>query len=422
MAWVPTLYFCKGLPYVILMTVSLVLYKQMGLTNAETTFYTAWLHLPWVLKPMWQPFVAQKGMLRWWILGSEILTGAALAGVALTLPAPFSLQASLALFWLAAFSCAVHNYAADELFLRTQGPRHTPVYWTRTVFYRLATFAAQGILVMMAGNLQVVYRGSMGYSWSLVLYGVAGLSVFLWIYHGLSLPAEKSCGIYNIAGKQSIAHTLGEVADTTKLFFRKPAVVTATLFMLLYRLPEGLLSKVSVLFVIDASHRGGLGLSPQEYGLVAGTVAVAGLSLGGLLGAMAMVRGGLRRWLWPMAAAMSLPNIVYLYLSHALPDNLTPIALCLFIEQLGYGFGFVAYMMFIKRYVSGYLKAPHLTLAKSLMALSMMLPGMLSGWVQSMMGYREYFLLVVASSIATLAVTWFANREIKGTERRDIFR
>ena len=413
MAWVPTLYFCKGLPYVILMTVSLVLYKQMGLTNAETTFYTAWLHLPWVLKPMWQPFVAQKGMLRWWILGSEILTGAALAGVALTLPAPFCLQASLALFWLAAFSCAVHNYAADELFLRTQGPRHTPVYWTRTVFYRLATFTAQGILVMMAGNLQVVYRGSMGYSWSLVLYGVAGLSVLLWIYHGLSVPAEKRRSIYRITSKRSIAQTIGEAADTTRLFFRKPAVATATLFMLLYRLPEGLLSKVSVLFLIDASHRGGLGLSPQEYGLVAGTVAVAGLSLGGVLGAMAMVRGGLRRWLWPMAAAMSLPNIVYLYLSHALPGNLMSIALCLFVEQLGYGFGFVAYMMFIKRYVSGYLKAPHLTLAKSLMALSMMLPGMLSGWAQTMTGYRDYFLLVVLSGIATIIVTWMASREIK---------
>ncbi len=378
MAWVPTLYFCKGLPYVILMTVSLVLYKQMGLTNAETTFYTAWLHLPWVLKPMWQPFVAQKGMLRWWILGSEILTGAALAGVALTLPAPFSLQASLALFWLAAFSCAVHNYAADELFLRTQGPRHTPVYWTRTVFYRLATFAAQGILVMMAGNMQVVYRGSMGYSWSLVLYGVAGLSVLLWIYHGLSVPAEKRRSIYRITSKRSIAQTIGEAADTTRLFFRKPAVATATLFMLLYRLPEGLLSKVSVLFLIDASHRGGLGLSPQEYGLVAGTVAVAGLSLGGVLGAMAMVRGGLRRWLWPMAA----------------------------------------YMMFIKRYVSGYLKAPHLTLAKSLMALSMMLPGMLSGWAQTMTGYRDYFLLVVLSGIATIIVTWMASREIKKSSRR----
>lgn len=246
-----------------------------------------------------------------------------------------------------------------------------------------------------------------------MLYGVAGMSVLLWVYHGLSLPSGQSHDIYRIAGKRSIAHTLGEVADTTKLFFRKPAVVTATLFMLLYRLPEGLLSKVSVLFVIDASHRGGLGLSPQEYGLVAGTVAVAGLSLGGLLGAMTMVRGGLRRWLWPMAAAMSLPNIVYLYLSHALPDNLTPIALCLFIEQLGYGFGFVAYMMFIKHYVSGYLKAPHLTLAKSLMALSMMLPGMLSGWAQSMMGYRDYFLLVVVSSIATLAVTWLASRKTR---------
>lgn len=410
MQWIPSLYFVKGLPYVVLMTVSLVLYKQLGLSNAETAFYTSWFYLPWVLKPLWMPYVSRMATHRWWILLTEILTGASLGGVAFTLPTPFCIQASLALFWLTAFSCAFHNLSADNLFLYKLGPRHTFLYWTRTVFYRLATFVAQGILVMIAGNLQVVYRDSISYSWSLVFYGVSALLVMLWVWHGLSVPSD------NLTQKQKalrkIPPTVDEVVDTTKLFFRKPHALYATLFLLLFKLPEGLLSKISILFLIDASHRGGLGLSPQEYGLVSGTIGVAGLSLGGMLGAMAMVRGGLRRWLWPMALAMSLPNIVYLYLCHALPGNLLIISLCLFVEQLGYGFGFVGYIMFMKHFVSGYLRRPHLTLGKSLMALSMMVPAMASGWLQSMMGYQNFFLMAVCSGIMTLAVTRLAYRAI----------
>lgn len=407
MLWIPSLYFVKGLPYVVLMTVSLVLYKQLGLSNAETAFYTSWFYLPWVLKPLWMPYVSRMATHRWWILLTEILMGASLGGVAFTLPTPFCIQTSLALFWVTAFSCAFHNLSADNLFLYKLGPRHSFLYWTRTVFYRLATFVAQGILVMIAGNLQVVYRGSISYSWSLVFYGVSALLVMLWVWHGLSVPSD------NLTQKQKalrkIPPTIDEVVDTTKLFFRKPFALYVTLFLLLFKLPEGLLSKISILFIIDASHRGGLGLSPQEYGLVSGTIGVAGLSLGGMLGAMAMVHGGLRRWLWPMALAMSLPNIVYLYLCHALPNNLFVIALCLFVEQLGYGFGFVGYMMFMKRYVSGYLRRSHLTLGKSFMAISMMLPAMASGWLQTIMGYQNFFLMAVCSGIVTLGVTWLVH-------------
>lgn len=413
MQWLASLYFLKGLPYVVLMTVSLVLFRQLGLSNGETAFYTSWFYLPWVLKPLWQPYVTRTATRRRWILITEILMGASLGGVAFTLPTHHCIQSSLALLWLTAFSCAVHNQAADNLFTDKLGTNHGILYWARTVFYRLATFVAQGILVMIAGNLQVVYRGSISYSWSLVFYGISALLVMLWVWHGISLPSGTTIPRQTLPRK--LRDAISEVEDTTKLFFRKPHAMYAVLFLLLFKLPEGLLSKVSVLFLIDSAHHGGLGLSPQEYGLVSGTIGVAGLSLGGMLGAMALSHGGLRRWLWPMAFAMSLPNVVYLYLCHALPDNIFAIALCLFIEQLGYGFGFVVYITFMKRFAAGYLQRPHLTLGKSFMALSMMIPAMVSGWLQAAIGYQAFFVIAVCSGIITLGVTWLVTGVVNET-------
>lgn len=409
--WLPSLYLFKGLPYVAIMVISTVLYKQMGLSNAEVTFYTAWFYLPWVLKPLWHPYINRFATRRWWILLTEIVIGAALGCIAFTLPSPFNMQQSLALFWLASFACAFHNVSADGLYLDELGPRHNFFYWTRTVFYRIATFVVQGILVMAAGNLQVMYRGSIGYSWSLVFYGLSLLLLMLWIWHGISVPYTRPA--FKQTSISGLKQVVGEVADTTRLFFRKPYALYATLFMLLYKLPEGLLSKISILFLIDGTHNGGLGLSPQEYGLVAGTIGVAGLSLGGLLGSMAIAHGGIRRWIWPMSLTLTIPNAVYLYLCHFQPDNLLTIGACVFLEQAGYGFGFMAYIIFIKRFVMGYLHKSHLTLGKSFMALSMMLPAMGAGWLQQSVGYHDFFVIVLASSGATLTVTLLAYIAIR---------
>ena len=414
--WLPSLYFFKGLPYVVLMVVSTVLYKQMGLSNAEVAFYTSWFYLPWVLKPFWHPYVSRIATRRWWILLTEIIIGASMGSIAFTLPSPFNLQASLALFWVASFSCAFHNVSADGLYLDEMGPRHNLIYFIRTTFYRLATFVAQGILVMVAGNLQVMYRGSMGYSWSLVFYGLSLFLLLTWIWHGIFIPYTQPA--FKQLSIPCIRQVLGEVSDTTKLFFRKPYAIYATIFMLLFKLPEGLLSKVSILFLIDGAHRGGLGLSPQEYGLVAGTIGVAGLSLGGILGAKAIAHGGIKRWLWPMALSLTIPNATYLYLSYYMPDNIFIVGLCVFLEQVGYGFGFVAYIMFIKRFVMGYLHKAHLTLGKAFMALSIMLPAMFSGFLQQAVGYRTFFIIVLCCSVATIIATILAIITLKAKEAR----
>ena len=256
-AWVPTLYFAEGLPYVAVMTISLIMYKRLGLSNTDITLYTSWLYLPWVIKPLWSPFIDIIKTKRWWIVTMQLLIGAALGGVAFTIPGPYWLQGSLAFFWLMAFSSATHDIAADGFYML--GLRqHEQAYFVgiRSTFYRIATIVGQGLLVMLAGNLEVVTR-NIKYSWSITFYGMAGLFIAFWLWHHYILPRPKED-----SRDQTSPSIMHEFWHTLKTFFQKPQVWAGICFMLFYRMPEGLLAKVSALFLIDATAKGGLGLSP----------------------------------------------------------------------------------------------------------------------------------------------------------------
>jgi PAT family beta-lactamase induction signal transducer AmpG len=257
---------------------------------------------------------------------------------------------------------------------------------------------------MIAGNLQVIYRNSISYSWSLMFYGVTGLFIALWLWHSAILPRPKEDAPREDVNARTIWK---EFVNTIITFFQKPQVVAGILFMLFYRMPEGLLAKVSALFLIDAAHNGGMGLSPQEYGLVQGTVGVIGLTLGGILGGICAGRDGLKRWLWPMVCAITLPDIVYVYLSYALPESLLVINVCVFIEQFGYGFGFTAYMLYLIYYSQGNFKTSHYALCTAFMALSMMIPGLFAGALQESVGYRAFFIIVMICCAITFVVTSF---------------
>ena len=403
--WVPTLYFAEGLPYVAVMTISLILYKQLGLSNTEITFYTSWLYLPWVIKPLWSPFIDLIKTKRWWIVTMELLIGAAFGGVAFTIPTSFWLQGTLFFFWVMAFASATHDIAADGFYMLGLDT-HNQAWFVgiRSTFYRLATIFGQGVLVMIAGNLQVIYRNSISYSWSLMFYGVTGIFIALWLWHHYALPSPSE----DVPRKDVNAKTIWkEFVNTIKTFFKKEQVLVGILFMLFYRMPEGLLAKVSALFLIDASHNGGMGLSPQEYGLVQGTVGVIGLTLGGILGGICAGKDGLKKWLWPMVCAITLPDIVYVYLSYALNSNLMVINVCVFIEQFGYGFGFTAYMLYLIYYSRGQFKTSHYALCTAFMAMSMMIPGLFAGALQEMMGYRNFFMIVMVCCAVTFLVTSF---------------
>ena len=405
-AWVPSLYFAEGLPYVAVMTISLILYKQLGLSNAEITFYTSWLYLPWVIKPLWSPFIDVAKTKRWWITAMQLLIGAAFGGVAFTIPSSFWLQGSLFFFWVMAFSSATHDIAADGFYMLGLD-QHQQAWFVgiRSTFYRLATIFGQGILVMIAGNLQVLFRNNIRFSWSLMFYGVAGLFIALWLYHSYILPKPADDkGMEHFNGQKLML----ELKQTVVTFFTKMPlkdVIIAILFMLFYRMPEGLLAKVSSLFLIDSHGAGGLGLSPQEYGLVQGTVGIIGLTLGGILGGIAAGRDGLKRWLWPMVCAITIPDLVYVYMSYAMPDSLLVVNICVFFEQFGYGFGFTAYMLYLIYFSQGEYKTSHYALCTALMALSMMIPGLFAGALQEAVGYRTFFIIVMVFCSVTFVVS-----------------
>ena len=401
-AWVPTLYFAEGVPYVAVMTISLILYKRLGLSNTDITLYTSWLYLPWVIKPLWSPFVDMMKSKRWWIVTMQLLVGAALGGVAFTIPASWWLQGSLFFFWMMAFASATHDIAADGFYMMGLD-EHEQAYFVgiRSTFYRIATIFSSGLLVGLAGALQVMTR-SIRYSWSLMFYLMAGLFIAFWLYHNWALPRPTEDGEKQTKTAGAI---LTEFCQTVVTFFQKPQAWVGICFMLFYRMPEGLLAKVSALFLVDAPHNGGLGLSDGEYGLVQGTVGIIGLTIGGILGGICASRDGLKRWLWPMVMAITLPDIVYIILAYTLPTNLAIISSCIFIEQFGYGFGFSAYMLYLIYYSQGTHKTSHYALCTAFMALSMMIPSLFAGALQEAVGYRTFFIIVVLACTMTYAVT-----------------
>lgn len=401
-AWVPTLYFAEGVPYVAVMTISLILYKRLGLSNTDITLYTSWLYLPWVIKPLWSPFVDMLKSKRWWIVTMQLLIGAALGGVAFTIPVAWWLQGSLFFFWMMAFASATHDIAADGFYMMGLD-EHEQAYFVgiRSTFYRIATIFSSGLLVGLAGALQVMTR-SIRYSWSLVFYLMAGLFIAFWLYHSWVLPKPAEDGEKQTKTASAIWQ---EFRQTVVTFFQKPQVWVGICFMLFYRMPEGLLAKISALFLVDAQHNGGLGLSDGEYGLVQGTLGVIGLTVGGILGGICASRDGLKRWLWPMVMAITLPDIVYVLLAYLLPTNLIVISTCVFIEQFGYGFGFSAYMLYLIYYSQGQHKTSHYALCTAFMALSMMIPGLFAGALQEAVGYKAFFIIVMLTCTMTYVVT-----------------
>lgn len=422
-SWVPSLYFAEGIPYVAVMTIALVLYKQLGLSNTEITYYTSWLYLPWVIKPLWSPFIDLIKTKRWWITSMQLLIGAAFGGVAFTIPTDFWLQGTLAFFWIMAFSSATHDIAADGYYmLALDSHEQSWFVGIRSTFYRLAMIVGQGVLVMIAGTLEIIFRDQIAYSWSLLFYGCCGLFIAIWLWHSYILPHPTEDGIREGVTASTI---LADFKQTIKTFFQKEQVLVGILFMLLYRMPEGLLVKVSTLFLIDSESNGGLGLSPQELGFVQGTVGVIGLTLGGILGGIVAGNDGLKKWLWPMVCAITLPDIVYVFMAYVLPTDLITVNICVFIEQFGYGFGFTAYMLYLIYYSRGEYKTSHYALCTAFMALSMMIPGLFAGALQEAVGYLTFFIIVmVACSVTFIMASFlridpsFGRKEPQGDTQR----
>ncbi|MDO4210986.1 MAG: MFS transporter [Bacteroidales bacterium] len=389
-AWVPTLYFAEGVPYVIVMTISVLMYKRLGLSNTEAAFYTSWLYLPWVIKPFWSPIVDVFRSKRWWIVITQFIVGAGLAGIAFTLPMSSFLQWTLIFFYLMAFSSATHDISADGFYMLALDEHEQSLFvGIRSTFYRIANVAGQGLLVYIAGILEV-YTREPAKAWSWIFYLAAALFLCICFYHYIVLPHPTED-----AEHAPERFSFNEVFRTFITFFKKPQALIAITFLLLFRLPEALITKICPLFLVDKVSQGGLGLTTMEIGIAQGTIGVIGLLLGGILGGVAVAKGGFRKWLWPMVMAITLPDCVYLFLAYYQPENILWVDFAIGIEQFGYGFGFSAYMLFMLYFSQGESKTAHYAFCTGFMALSMMLPGMVAGKLESMMGYFNFFILVM---------------------------
>ena len=409
--WVPTLYFAEGIPYFVVNNISVILFKKMGMGNADMALYTSLLYLPWLIKPFWSPFVDILRTKRWWVTAMQILMCALFAGLAFSLPRTTGSEvslfsASLVLFWITAFASATHDIAADGFYMLglSEGEQSFFV-GIRSTFYRIANLFVQGALVVLAGVLEG--RGDIPRAWRLTLLATAVVWTVITLYNLWALPKPS-------ADAPRTSHSFGavfkEFGRTFATFFRKPLAWAGIAFMLLYRLPEAFALKLLPAFLVDPVSEGGMGLSTVDFGLINNTVGVVGIVLGGILGGVFISRHGLKHSLWIMAASLALPCVVYLYMALVQTVPLWVVGICVFIEQFGYGFGFTAYSLYMIYVSEGEFKTSHYSLCTAFMAASMMLPGLVAGMLQEAMGYPWYFGLVLLCGLGTAAAVLIARR------------
>ena len=401
--WVPTLYFAQGLPYVTVMTLAVVMYKNLGVSNTEIALLTSWLYLPWVIKPLWSPLVDLFSTKRRWIWVLQFVIGAALAMVALALPGPQFLKMTLAVFWLMAFASATHDIAADGFYmLALKANTQAAFVGVRSTCYRLAMIAGQGGLVWLAGDLgQRLGAPVQGWRW--VFVAMAILFVAAALYHCVALPRPAGDGPTG-RGRQLAE----EFVVVFAAFFRKPEILRILGFLLLYRFAEAQLLKLVTPFMLDPVSAGGLGLSTQDVGIAYGTVGITALTLGGLLGGWVISQFGLKRCLWPLMVCMHAPNAVFIALAAWQPQGLPLVSAAIALEQFGYGFGFTAYMVYMLMVAGGsdgnaLHKTAHYAICTGFMALGMMIPGMWAGWLQTQLGYVHFFIWGLVATLPSFA-------------------
>ena len=408
--WIPTLYFAEGIPYFLVNSISVAMFTGMGMPKGEMSLFTSLLYLPWVIKPFWSPFVEIFKSKRWWIISMQILMSAAMCLLPFVLPqgpgtefasAPL-FYVTLGLFWVTAFASATHDVAADGFYmLGLDTNKQAEFVGVRSTFYRLSSIFGQGVLVAVAGLLQKK-SGDIHMAWQLTLILTALIFAAVTLYHTWALPRPSSDRMNVMTSASQIRR---DFISTFKSFFMKKFIWIALIFMLLYRLPEAFLIKMIYPFLTDNTASGGLAMSDQEYGFVYGTVGVVALLLGGILGGVTISRWGLRKSLWPMALSLTLPCLSFVFLAMYQPESNWIIGSCVALDQFGYGFGFTAYMLYMIYFSEGQFKTAHYSICTGFMALSMMLPGLIAGYVQEWLGYTNFFIFVMVCCLVTVAVT-----------------
>lgn len=429
--WVPTLYFTEGIPYFLVNNISVMMFAKMGVPNDQLSFFTTLLYFPWFLKGLWSPFIDIFRTKRWWIISMQVLMTVLCILLTVTLPHPSAemmanSQTSVGMFsWtlvffiITAFASATHDIAADGYYMLAHNAKSQAAFvGIRSTFYRIAAIFSQGVLVYIAGVIEKD-TNDIPLSWQITLGATSVILLLVTLYHCFLLPRAAEDQLRDTQDFKSAKRELGASFAT---FFTKPGVVLAVVFMLLYRLSEGFLVKLSQPFLVAKRETdlingkfigGGLELSTDTVGILYGTIGVIALLVGGILGGIYIARKGLKRSIWLMAAALTLPSFVYCYLSMAQPESTWLIGSAVGFEQFGYGFGFTAYMMYMMHFSEGKYKTAHYAICTAFMALSMMIPGFVAGSIEMAVGYTAFFWIANACSVTTFIVTYFVYKRLK---------
>ncbi|WP_149208193.1 MFS transporter [Flavobacterium johnsoniae] len=400
--WIPLLNFASGLPYAVIISVSVIMYKNLGISNEDIGVYTSLLYLPWVIKPLWSPFIELTGTKRKWFLSMQLLISIAFLLVGFTIPTNGFFVMTLAIFWVAAFASASNDIASDGFYLLVL-PENQQSFFLgiRSTFYRLSLLAGNGLIVLFAGYLEHKY-GDNTKAWSYTMIAVGLLMTFITIYNFIFTPKNE----INTVEKNKETHhqSFGTIFIS---FFKKKQIGLILAFILVFRLGESQLLKMLSPFLLDPKKMGGMALDTEAVGIIYGTCGVAALTIGGILGGIAISRHGLTKWMFPMFLTMHLPIVGFILLAFFHPASIYYIYAVVILEQFGYGFGFTAFMMYLIHVAEGESKTAHYALATGFMALGMMLPGMLSGYIQKYLGYDNFFIWVLIATIPGLILSRF---------------
>ena len=401
--WIPVLNFASGLPYAIVISVSVIMYKSLGINNEDIGIYTSLLYLPWVIKPLWSPFIDLYSTKRNWFLAMQLLISIAFLVVGLTIPTSHFFILSLAVFWVAAFASASNDVASDGFYMLALAKEQQSFFLgIRSTFYRLSMLTGNGLIVIIAGYLEEQY-GDKTKAWSYTMIIIGLIMAVITIYNYFFTPKTET----KTTGNELELTPKVSFGTVFSSFFQKKQIGLALAFILFFRLGESQLLKMLTPFLIDEKSVGGMGLTTQDVGIIYGTFGVLALTIGGILGGIAISKQGLGKWMLPMILTMHLPIIGFILLSHLHPESIFYVYATVVAEQFGYGFGFAAFMMYLIYVADGESKTSHYSIATGFMALGMMLPGMLSGYIQEYLGYTNFFVWVFLATIPGLILSRF---------------
>lgn len=398
-------------------TVSVLMYKDLGIENAEIAFWTTLIMWPWTLKPFWSPLLEMFKTKKHFVLATQFIGAVVFGLISFSLPLSNFFQYSLALFVILAFNSATHDIAADGVYINTLNPENQSKFigW-QGAFYNVAKVLSLGGLVWLAGLLTELV--GVLHAWMLVMGIFGALLLFMSIYHYFILPTGGTSD-----GVKTFNEAFSIFSDVIKTFLEKKYLLWGIAFIILFRTAEGQLVKIVPLFLKDAREVGGLGLSNQNIGVVYGTFPVIAFVIASVLGGYFVKKRGLKKSLIWLAVIFNIPDVVYAILAFTQPENLFLISSLIVIEWFGYGFGFVGVILFMMQQIApGKYKMAHYAFATAIMNLGFMIPSMLSGFISGWLGYKYFFLWVMLATLPSFYVAWnvpFRNKEERLIYRKD---